>query len=303
MCEQFYLSTVWQTMGQYSIKELEKLSGIKAHTIRIWEKRYQLIAPNRTSTNIRLYSDSDLKKIINVAIANNSGVKISHIARLSNDELTQLVAKNNTTGGELAAPIDQLIISMVELDEIAFENTLNRFANQMGFEDLVVKVIYPFMDKIGILWQTGNITPAQEHFISNLVRQKLMVAIDSLPHAPTGAPKAVLFLQENEYHDIGLLFYHYLVRKNGIKTIYLGQSVPYPDLLQIAQTYKPKWIVTSIVTNLNDAHLEAFLSRLSADFSTQKILVSGRAIQSLDLSQYPNMERFNSIESLKMAFS
>jgi MerR family transcriptional regulator, light-induced transcriptional regulator len=284
-------------MGQYSIKELEKLSGIKAHTIRIWEKRHKIISPNRTSTNIRLYSDADLKKIINVAIANNAGVKISHIARLTDDALAKLVSEQSDSGGEMASPIDQLIVAMVELDEIAFETIMQKFSDSMGFAELVVKVVYPFMEKIGILWQTGNITPAQEHFISNLVRQKIIVAIDNLPHPPAGSPKAILFLPENEWHEIGLLFYQYLARKSGVKTIYLGQSVPYSDLVGVVGTYNPRWIITSIVTTLNQGQSSDYLERLSTDFNAQTILISGRGIQEADMAKYKNIDRFWSAES------
>ena len=286
-------------MGQYSIKELEKLSGIKAHTIRIWEKRYQLIAPGRTDTNIRLYSDHDLKKIINVAIANNAGVKISHIARLSNDELTRLVSEKSSSGGEMASPIDQLVVAMVELDEPTFDRVLTKLAQSMGFEDLITQVVYPFLEKIGILWQTGNITPAQEHFISNLVRQKMMVAIDGLPYPPASSPKAVLFLQENEYHEIGLLFYCFLVKKYNIRPIYLGQSVPYQDLLHVVKAHNPKYLITSIVTTLNQDIFHDYFNKLSQDFPKQTILVSGQAAQQLEVGRYPKIRHFGSAQALK----
>jgi DNA-binding transcriptional MerR regulator len=286
-------------MGQYSIKELEKLSGIKAHTIRIWEKRHKIIQPSRTTTNIRLYSDSDLKKIINVAIANNAGVKISHIARLTNDELSKMVSEQSSSGGEMASPIDQLVVAMVELDEPVFESTINKLTQSMGFEDVVTKVVYPFLEKIGILWQTGNITPAQEHFISNLVRQKMMVAIDGLPYPSASASKAVLFLQENEYHEIGLLFYCYLIKKYGIKPIYLGQSVPYGDLKEVVKTHKPEFIITSIVTTLNGDNLQGYLEKLSVDFGKQTILISGYAARQFDFSAYPKIRHFTSASSLK----
>jgi DNA-binding transcriptional MerR regulator len=287
-------------MGQYSIKELEKLSGIKAHTIRIWEKRHRLISPSRTNTNIRLYSDNDLKKIINVAIVNNAGVKISHIARLSPDELNRLVTDHSDKGIEVA-PIDQLIVAMVEMNEQNFEKVLAKLSFKMGFEDLVTKVIYPFLEKIGILWQTGNITPAQEHFVSNLIRQKLMVAIDALPYPASNSLGAVLFLPENEYHEIGLLFYNYLARKNGIRTFYLGQSVPYADLKQVVSAHQPTFIITSIITTLNKDHLLEYITRLSSDFDKQSILLSGR-IQELDLKKLKNINTFSSADTLKALF-
>jgi DNA-binding transcriptional MerR regulator len=285
-------------MGQYSIKELEKLSGIKAHTIRIWEKRYRIINPSRTATNIRFYSDQDLKKIMNVAIVNNSGVKISHIARLSTDELSKMVGMESDKAIEVA-PIDQLIVAMVELDEPTFEKVLVKLASKLGFEDLILKVVYPFLEKIGILWQTGNITPAQEHFISNLIRQKLIVAIDQLPYPSKTSRKAILFLPENEYHEIGLLFYQYLTRKNGILTYYLGQSVPYSDVKQIAETHQPDFLVSSFVTTFKNDHLGEFLQKLSQDFRKQTILISGRAAQEIDISGLGNVKLFNSAEALK----
>ena len=285
-------------MGQYSIKELEKLSGIKAHTIRIWEKRHQIISPSRTSTNIRYYSDQDLKKIMNVAIVNSAGVKISHIARLSHDELAKMVDEQSDQSVEVA-PIDQLIVAMVELDEPNFEKVLEKLGNKLGFEELILKVVYPFLEKIGILWQTGNITPAQEHFISNLIRQKLIAAIDKLPHPSRQAKRAVLFLPENEYHEIGLLFYQYLSRKNGILTYYLGQSVPYADLKQIVQAHQPNFIISSFVTTFKKDHLDTFVKNLSGDFPHQKILISGRAIQQFNFESLPNIEVFSTANGLK----
>jgi DNA-binding transcriptional MerR regulator len=145
-------------MGEYSIKELEKLSGIKAHTIRIWEKRYKLITPKRTDTNIRLYSDSDLKKIINIAVVNNSGVKISHIAKLTSDKLNKLVQQQNESGEDIASPIDKLVMSTVAMDEKAFGKTLHELEESYGFEEVVTKVLYPFLEKIGVLWHTGEIS-------------------------------------------------------------------------------------------------------------------------------------------------
>jgi MerR family transcriptional regulator, light-induced transcriptional regulator len=285
-------------MGQYSIKELEKLSGIKAHTIRIWEKRYGLINPSRTDTNIRYYSDHDLKKIINVAAVNNAGVKISHIAKYSDSKLNQMVSHYTDAVLEIV-PIDQLIVAMVELDEQSFEKVLANLQRKISFEDLVVTVIYPFLDKIGILWQTGNITPAQEHFISNLLRQKMIVAIDKLPIPSKGATAAVLYLPENEYHEIGLLFYYYLCKHQGLRSIYLGQSVPHSDLKNVVDTHHPKFIVTSIVVSLEDKQLNQNLNRISTDFKDQTILISGRAIQPKDIEEFPNIHSFSSAAALK----
>ncbi len=288
-------------MGQYSIKELEKLSGIKAHTIRIWEKRYNIIKPSRTATNIRFYSDDDLKKIINVAIVNNAGVKISNIARYTDSELNRLVNQQSNKAIEVA-PTDQLLVAMVDLNEPAFERVLNKLEIKMGFEALVVEVVYPFLEKIGVLWHTGSITPAQEHFISNLIRQRIIVAIDSLPFPANKATVAVLFLPEGEYHELGLLFYQYIARKNGIKTFYLGQSVPYADLKQVVNIHHPSLIITTLITNMDSNKLTKYLKKLAFDFAQQTILISGRGVKGFDFKKNPSIHHFQSIDSLKAHF-
>ncbi|HEU5145214.1 MAG TPA: MerR family transcriptional regulator, partial [Chryseosolibacter sp.] len=202
-------------MAKYSIKELEHLSGIKAHTIRIWEKRYSLIRPQRTETNIRFYADNDLKKIINVSLLNAHGFKISKIAEMSDREIAQQVLKLSETDNNHSIHINQLVAAMVHLDEEKFESTLSGFFMRYNFEQTLTQIVYPFLEKTGILWQTGNVSPAQEHFISNLIRQKVIVGIDGLPLKAGSRKTALLFLPEHELHEIGLLFCHYLLRKAG----------------------------------------------------------------------------------------
>ena len=269
-------------MGKYSIKELEQLSGIKAHTIRIWEKRYAIINPKRTDTNIRFYSDEDLKRIINVSLLNTNGFKISRIAEMSEHEIIQKVLEISATKNDNSVHINQLVLAMVNLDEEKFETTLSGFFMRYNFEETITGIVYPFLEKTGVLWQTHNVTPAQEHFISNLIRQKLIVGIDGLPLQTDSPNKVVLFLPENELHEIGLLFYHYLLRKAGYHTIYLGQAVPHVDLKQVYDVYRPQTLVTMITTNLPDATVEEYLQQLSADFPCNQILVSGLQVRALE---------------------
>lgn len=263
-------------MGRYSIKELEKLSGIKAHTIRIWEKRYDLIEPDRTETNIRYYSDNDLKKIINVSILNANGWKISKIAAMSGDTINQEVLRLTQQSTEFAVHIDQLIIAMTDLDEEYFERTLSGLIFRFSFEQTVTEIIYPFLEKIGVLWQTENISPAHEHFISNLIRQKLMVAIDSLPIPSKTAKRAVLFLPEHELHEMGLLFGYYLLRKAGVRVLYLGQAVPFKDLENVYDIFQPEILLTSLTTSVPSLFVSDLLSRLTHDFAKSKIFITGR---------------------------
>lgn len=286
-------------MAEYSIKELEKFSGIKAHTIRTWEKRYGLIKPKRTSTNVRLYSDSDLRKIMNVAIASNAGVKISSIARLSADQLTHLVHDGAPNQRAIASPIDKLLFATVSMDEHLFTRELRKIERAHGFESAVLEVLYPLLEKIGLLWQTGEITPAQEHFVSNLIRQKMFVAIDSLPLPEKGARKAILFLPEHEFHEIGLLFYHYLVRHHGHAGFYLGQSVPYEDLKKVVAAHAPRWIITSIITPQGKGKLKSYVAGLSRDFARQKIIISGFATADLNIQPYANVQRIATARDLK----
>jgi MerR family transcriptional regulator, light-induced transcriptional regulator len=270
-------------MGKYSIKELEQLSGIKAHTIRIWEKRHKLIHPKRTPTNIRFYSDDDLKKIINVSVLNNHGIKISRIANLSSDDINKQVVALAESQNSSDVYIDQLVVSMVDLEEEKFERLISSLNLKFGLERTITEIIYPFLDKIGILWQTGNITPAQEHFISNLIRQKIIVAIDALPIPPKTANRAVLFLPENELHELGLLFQYYLIKKENIRTFYLGQSVPYSDLKKIVEEHHPHYLISSFTSNPPLHSLQDYIDQLSIDFPQMSIFLSGAAVRKTEL--------------------
>jgi DNA-binding transcriptional MerR regulator len=266
-------------MGQYSIKELEKLSGIRAHTIRIWEKRYSIIEPQRTSTNIRFYSDEDLKRIINVSVLNTHGVKISKIAQMSLEEVAQKVLGLSKENEETNVYIDQLIIAMVDLEEEQFDKILTTISKKVGLTKTITEYIYPFMEKIGILWQTGTITPAHEHFISNLIRQKIIASISALPIPSNKSKKALLFLPEGELHEIGLLFSHYLTRLQGFKTLYLGQSVPYSDLKKVNEIFRPAAMITAMVSSPAADQLENYLQTLAKDFPSVTIFASGHQLR------------------------
>jgi DNA-binding transcriptional MerR regulator len=286
-------------MGKYSIKELEQLSGIKAHTIRIWEKRHNLISPERTQTNIRYYSDEDLKKIINISILNNHGLKISKIAGLSASELTKQVHALAESKSSADLYIDQFVVAMIDLDEEKFEKLLSSLTLKFGLEYTITEIIYPFLEKIGVLWQTGGITPAQEHFISNLIRQKLIVAIDALPLAPVTAKRILLFLPENELHELGLLFHHYLAKKEGFRTYYLGQSVPYDDLTKIVEVHKPQYLIVSMTSHPSAKNIQAYLFQLSSDFSHLHILATGAVIKKSALKIPTNVHLFYNSVTLR----
>ncbi len=260
----------------YLIRDLEKMTGIKAHTIRIWEKRYQVVKPKRTSTNIRYYCDEDLKRLLNISALIKQGFKISQLAELGDDELNEKIMNAYSHESEETSRIDNLVTAMIDLDEPRFEKTIHLATLNMGFEHTILNIIYPFLERIGILWLTGTINPAQEHFVSNLLRQKLLVAIDNLIVKPARDSKRfILFLPENELHELGLLFYSYLVRKSGHKIIYLGQSVPYGDLLEVARLKEPDALVTSLVSAMGLSDADAYICRLASDFHTKTVYITG----------------------------
>lgn len=279
-------------MGQYSIKELERLSGIKAHTIRIWEKRHNIINPQRTNTNIRFYSDEDLKKIINVSVLNTHGVKISKIAEMSFDEINRAILEMSQTKKDASVYIDELVVAMVDMEEERFEKTLATVTQQIGFEACVTEILYPFLQKIGVLWQVQKINPAQEHFISNLIRQKIITSIAALPIPTKKSKKAMLFLPEGELHELGLLFYHYITRKRGFKTFYLGQSVPHEDLKSVYEVHKPEIIISSFISSPEPQKLEKYIQLLSQDFPRATILASGHMLQNTAFIIPKNVKTF-----------
>lgn len=260
-------------MAVYSIKELEILSGIKAHTIRIWEKRYNLIEPHRTHTNIRYYTDCDLKKILNVAVLNRHGFKISNIARLNETELKEEIIRVSNSSKSHASFFESLIIAMIELDDNKLIGIIEKSASKIGFKETVIDVLYPFLEKIGVLWQAGDVNPVQEHFVSYLIRQKIIAAIDRLPD--TSNPQAkrfLLLLPEGEWHELGLLFAHYMLKESGHEVIYLGQSVPYSDVLATGATKKFDNILISNTTNHPDFDFVTILQDLGGAFPEKKIL-------------------------------
>jgi MerR family transcriptional regulator, light-induced transcriptional regulator len=263
-------------MGHYSIKDLEKLSGVKAHTIRIWEKRYGIINPERSDTNIRTYSDDELKRLLNVSILNNHGIKISKIAKLKPEAVNEHLTRIVETDSKYETQVDSLVVSMVDLDRRKFEKILANCTLRMGFEDTCVRVLYPLLQKMGLMWQTDSINPAQEHFITNLIRQKLFVAIDELYDPELeDRPKVVLGLPEGELHELGLLFYCYLMEKRGFNTIYLGQNVPFEDMVQTARAHKAELVVTAFVASMTPEHISSYVIALANNLPDAHIIATG----------------------------
>ena len=286
-------------MSTYSIKDLEQLSGIKAHTLRIWEQRYDFIKPKRTDTNIRYYDDSDLKLILNVSLLKENGHKISKISKMRYDDMQNEIIK--LTEKKLSYPeqIHSLTLAMIDHDEERFEKIMSTIILQLGFEMAMIKVIYPFLIKIGVLWQTGAISPSQEHYISYLIRQKIIVAIDSLfVPAIDYRKNYLLFLPEEEMHELSLLFSSYIIKSRRNKVIYIGQNTPFNDIVRVYNLLKPDYLLTVLTTHPQPCHIQSYIDKLSHTFHSTKILISGRQIIGQDLGLGKNMQVLNKLEDL-----
>lgn len=270
-------------MATYSIRDLEKISGIKAHTLRVWEQRYDVLSPKRTDTNIRYYEEDDLRLLLSISMLNNNGYKISKIAKMPTEKIHEICKGLFEVTEEHGNQVNALTLSMIDMDEDRFEKIISNNTLRYGFEETMVRIINPFFERVGILWQTGTIRPAQEHFISNLVRQKVIVAIDAqVVGSGPSVPKYLLFLPEHEMHELGLLFASYLLRSRGNRVIYLGQGLPEEDLDSVYETYRPDYLYTILTMNPPKEDAGEFLNRIGEKFSDSIILAAGQASQAVE---------------------
>ena len=257
-------------MNAFTIKDLENISGIKAHTIRIWEQRFGLLRPQRSDTNIRYYCNEELKTILNIALLNKYGFKISQIDKMTRGEMCSKILELRSGEALHDIVVNDLIKNMIDISIYQFECTLNNYIKNNGIENTVKEIIFPFLERIGILWQTGHIMPAQEHFVSSIIRQKLIVAIDQVSSEADGK-KCLLFLPEGEHHELGLLFLHYLLKARGARVIYLGTNVPVRDVESIINTLKPEMAfihLTGTCPNFNFEKLLKFLDEKAGHVTT-----------------------------------
>ena len=279
--------------NSFSIKNLENISGIKAHTIRIWEKRYNLLSPERTNTNIRKYSLDSLRKLLNITLLYNNGIKISKIAKLSETEIPVLVSDLSLKSKSEQTSINALKLSMVNFDSLLFDLTFNELIKLKDFEFVYMKIFVPLMAELGILWQTGAISPSHEHFITNLIKQKIHVLTDLIQSKikhPKNEPCFVLFLPENEIHELSLLFLNYLILSKGYKTIFLGQSLPTNSLTIFFNFASKLHFVTFCTVEPGPSKINAFLK----DFNEQVLIsdkytlsVLGNRIKDVTLNTLP----------------
>lgn len=274
-------------MNSFTIKDLENLSGIKAHTLRIWEQRYNFLKPNRTFTNIRYYSNEELKTILNIALLNKYGFKISHIDKMNQAEIKEKILSLNQAQAQQERIVNELIQQMVDMDIEAFENTLSNYIMARGIERTITQIIFNYMEKIGILWLTNHINPAQEHLVTNIIRQKLIVGIEGISTSLRLNKTILLFLPEAEYHELGLLFMYYILKSRGANVIYLGANVPLADVAYVVNLKKPDYLYSHITTPGQNFNFDKFILNVSKNFKDVPCLISGPLTQNYEKKIHP----------------
>jgi MerR family transcriptional regulator, light-induced transcriptional regulator len=266
-------------MDAFTIKDLENLSGIKAHTIRIWEQRYSFLKPRRTDTNIRYYSTHELKTVLNISLLNKYGYKISHIDRMSEAEMKEKILSLSQAQAQQERIINELIQHMVDLDLDSFEILLDNFILARGIEKAITFIIFPFLEHIGILWVTNNVNPAQEHLVTNIIRQKLVSGIENAGTHLSVNKSVLLFLPEGEHHELGLLFMHFMLKSRGVKVLYIGSNIPLADIEFVAKLKKPDILYTHLTSVTLNFNFEKYLSEISSRLPAQPIIISGQLSQ------------------------
>lgn len=267
-------------MNAFTIKDLENLSGIKAHTIRIWEQRYSFLNPQRTDTNIRYYSNNELQQILNIALLNKYGYKISHIDRMTAVEMKEKTLALSQVEAQQERLVNDLIYFMAEVKMDDFEALLDGYIAVKGIEKTIIRIIFPFLERIGILWLTNHINPAQEHLVTNMIRQKLIMGIETVKPHLTANTTALLFLPESEHHELGLLFIHYLLKSHGIRVLYVGANVPLKDVESITKLKNPSVLFTHLTSVANNFNFEKFLLNAHNRMPDRPFIVSGVLTQS-----------------------
>ncbi len=267
-------------MNRFTIKDIENLSAIKAHTWRIWEQRYNIAIPQRKESNHRFYDNENLKQILRISYLYHSGIKISKIAKLDNEEMKQMALRKLSKEEANEFYIKEMIEASLDFDEERFEVNFIEALDRMGIEETILNVFYPYQDRIGVLWLTDHVIPTQEHFTSNIIRQKIIVAIDRLPPVSNNQNKQIaLYTPEEEQHEIPLLFIYYLLKKNGNKVIYFGRNISFKVLKGYRESGEITHLHFHLVTNLTNKNANEYVKQVSMQFPDIKIIMSGSHVQ------------------------
>jgi DNA-binding transcriptional MerR regulator len=282
----------------FTIKELESLSGIKAHTIRIWEQRYQFLKPARTTTNIRRYNNDELKTLLTVALLNKYGYKISRIDEMPHEQRMEAALQLQEPTARQEYVVNELIGYMIDLKSIAFEKRLNQQIAETGIEETLTGVIFSFLERVGILWQTNRLRPVQEHITSCIIRQKIIHAIEGLPFPENDSPLFILFLPEGEHHELGLLYVYYLLRKQRIASLYLGANVPLSDITYVTQIKHPAYLYMHLTT-FPQTRYHRLLQQIQKHSTGSALVLSGYLAQHYQKMAGENLVLLQSLQAVQ----
>ena len=297
ICPELILFSVTAAMNHFTIKDIENLCGIKAHTLRIWEQRYQLFKPNRKKSQHRIYDSDDLKQLLSISFLYHHGFKISKIAGLNPLEIQQEVANFKPQPCNYDIFVHQLVEASILFDEENFEKIINNLLLSIGVEKCILSVFYPFLQRIGLLWMTNHVIPAQEHFSSNIIRKKIISATDELKINKDDNYNIVVFLTAGEVHEIPLLFVNYLLKKQGVRTSYFGMNVSNDTLKYYSQYKKISHFYSHLITHLDSAGTDDFIGKLCSNFPDKSIVISGPACTCI--KHHPaNLLRLHSLEEV-----
>lgn len=286
-------------MNKFSIKDIETITGIKSHTIRIWEQRFDFIQTKRTETNIRYYNDDDLRLFLNITTLNDNGYKISEISKMSIEEMALKIHEITRHENSYSCYIQSLSNHALSFNEKEFKKSLTNCIKKIGLEQTVLQVIYPFLQNVGILWQTGVINPAQEHFASSLIKQRLIVSIDGIKNSNIENPKKfLLFLPDGEFHEIALLFSYYLIKSHGHEVLYLGQSLSINYVKDVLKAYQPDYIFSILTNSMSEEDVHSILQLLKQQFPDRQVLLAGGKIMESDVEASENISILKGVPDL-----
>jgi len=266
-------------MQNFSIRNIELLTGIKAHTLRIWEQRYDFFKAPRKESKQRFYSNEDLQKLLCISFLYHNGWKVSRISVLSDEELREEVNKIEIGPANYQTYLQKLLQAAIAFNEADFLQTINQLSRTIGFEKTISDVCYPYLQRVGLLWDTNRVIPAQEHFSSYIIQNRLISETEKFSKTQDEAPEIILFCPENEHHELPLLYINYLLRKNNWRVLYLGKNIKMTDLKEAAKVPGINYLYMHLITNFTGFHIDDYLESLRKTFPDKKIFASGKGIE------------------------
>ncbi len=291
-------------MKRFSISDIEILTGIKAHTLRIWEQRYDFFTPKRTETNIRYYNDDDLRLFLNIATLNENGYKISKISTMTHVQINEIVNKLKEDHFNTGVQVQMLSNAILRMDEHEFETLLSGCEREMGLEKAMAEVFLPLLRKIGFMWQVGTITAAHEHFAIHHICNKITIATYKLKNIKSHEGKRyLLFLPEGELHEAGLLFAKYLLKANGQQVLYLGANMPLDSLTDIIPFYEPDYILSVITQMRSDSDINETLLKILENVADTPFILAGAQVLDKIIKSHPGLTVLNNFDEFKKALN